>query len=109
MPQYYLNEADADDATTLPTVWVVQLTAHEYAETLEEEGWKYSKRFPLATMNSHEREKMFDVMVEELDLKGGWMWCICFPGCLPESGFTGPFDSPAEALQDARDTYGDDC
>lgn len=33
----------------------------------------------------------------------GWYWWSCFPGCLPDSEATGPFDSEALALEDARD------
>ena len=33
----------------------------------------------------------------------GWYWWSCFPGCLPDSEPFGPFDTEAEALEDARD------
>ena len=33
----------------------------------------------------------------------GWYWWPCFPGCLPDGGPTGPFDTEAEALADARE------
>lgn len=32
-----------------------------------------------------------------------WFWRSCFPGCMPDSGTFGPFDSKDEALADARD------
>jgi len=33
----------------------------------------------------------------------GWYWWACFPGCIPDSDAFGPFDTEAEALEDARD------
>ena len=36
-------------------------------------------------------------------LPAGWYWWPCFPGCLPDSDPTGPFDTEGEALADARD------
>jgi hypothetical protein len=33
----------------------------------------------------------------------GWYWWTCFPGCLPDSEPSGPFDTEAEALADAQD------
>lgn len=32
----------------------------------------------------------------------GWYWQSCFPGCLPDSEPVGPFDTEAEALQNAQ-------
>jgi ribosomal protein S27E len=34
---------------------------------------------------------------------GRWWWWSCFPGCLPDSEPSGPFDTEAEALADAQD------
>ena len=57
---------------------VFQLTAAEVAasDMYEEERWEFLKRpeFRLATMNSRDREKMLDAMVEELGIRGGWFW-----------------------------------
>lgn len=33
----------------------------------------------------------------------GWYYWYCLPGCLPDSDAIGPFDTEAEALEDARD------
>ena len=35
-------------------------------------------------------------------LEPGWYWWTCFPGCLPDSDPSGPFETEAEALADAR-------
>ena len=36
------------------------------------------------------------------ELEPGWYWWSCFPGCLPDSEPSGPFDTEAEALDDAQ-------
>ena len=38
----------------------------------------------------------------------GWYWWACFPGCLPDSDPSGPFETEADALANARD-FGDLC
>ena len=39
----------------------------------------------------------------------GWYWWACFPGCLPDSDPIGPFDTEAEAIDDAQaDAWQDD-
>ena len=35
----------------------------------------------------------------------GWYYWPCFPGYLPDGEAAGPFESVAEAIQDARDNY----
>ena len=35
----------------------------------------------------------------------GWYYWPCFPGCLPDGDAIEPFESEAEAVQDARDNY----
>jgi hypothetical protein len=37
------------------------------------------------------------------DTPAGWYYWVCFPGCLPDGDPTGPFETEAEALADARD------
>jgi hypothetical protein len=53
---------------------------------------------------------MFDAMIEEQGITGGWFWWSCLPGCMPDSSPTGPFKTYAAALADARDNDGmEDC
>ncbi len=33
----------------------------------------------------------------------GWYWWFCFPGCLPDSELSGPFETEDAALKDAQD------
>ena len=58
--------------------------------------------FKLAAMSSRDRDRMFDVMIGENGITGGWFYWFCFPGCLPDSEPKGPFETEAEALADAR-------
>jgi hypothetical protein len=112
MGQEYSNPKRAKDPHALPDVEVFQLTAREVAEQDDERVHEYMKRheFRLAGMNSRDRERMFDAMIEEEGITGGWFWWSCFPGCLPDSSPMGPFDSYAEALADAQDNGGmEDC
>jgi hypothetical protein len=34
--------------------------------------------------------------------KRAWFWWTCLPGCMPDSGTFGPFETKAEALADAQ-------
>ena len=36
-------------------------------------------------------------------VKAGWYWWACFPGCLPDGELCGPFNTSAEAYDDAQD------
>jgi hypothetical protein len=36
------------------------------------------------------------------ECEAGWYWWSCFPGCLPESGVFGPFESEKLAYEDAQ-------
>jgi hypothetical protein len=104
MPYIYSTESDAMDTHKLPNIWVTQLTAHEVAESMEDEILEFSKRpeYRLASMNAQTRDAMLDAMVEELGITGGWCWAYCLPGCLPDSSFFGPFPTYAEAEADAK-------
>jgi hypothetical protein len=35
--------------------------------------------------------------------ESGWYWWPCFPGCLPDSDPSGPFDTEELAIADARE------
>lgn len=103
--QAYSNPERENDPYALPDVEVFELTAREAAEWDEDLIWEYQKRpeFKLASMNSQVRERMFDTMIEEHQISGGWFWWTCFPGCMPDSDPFGPFKTKEEALADAQD------
>ena len=109
MSQHYSNPERESDPHTLPDIQIFELTAREAAEQDEDMVYEYMKRheFRLASMNSKIREKMFDVMIEQNGITGGWYWWSCFPGCLPDGPANGPFATHAEALSDAQSGLGD--
>ena len=118
MSQAYSDATREGRPHALPDIEVFEMNAHEAAAQDEDLVYKYMKRhefrlaamnsrvreamFRLAATNSRVREAMFDAIVEENDIRGGWFWWACFPGCLPDGPATGPFDSYDEALADAR-------
>lgn len=104
MSQAYSNPYRESDPHALPDIEVFELTAREVAEQDEDLIWEYMKRreFRLAAMSARDRDRMFDAMIEEECITGGWFWWACFPGCLPDSAPMGPFASKAEALADAQ-------
>ena len=108
--QAYSDPKREGEPTALPDIEVFELTAREVAELDEERVWDYMRRheFRLAGMNSRIREKMFDAMIADEGISGGWFWHSCFPGCLPDSGPIGPFAGRAEALADAQEIYLED-
>lgn len=105
MAQHYSDPSRETDKWSLPDVETFQLTAREVAERDEDMVHEYMKRreFRLASMNSRDREAMFDAMIEEEGITGGWFFWFCFPGCMPESDASGPYETQGEALQAARD------
>ena len=105
--QLYSNPAKQHDKWSLPDIEVFQMTAREYAEgdSNEELIHEYMRKheFRLASMNRTVLEAMFDAMIEEEGIEGGWFWWTCIPGCLPDSCAFGPFKTKEEAIQDAQD------
>ncbi len=102
MTQHYSDPSREDDAYALPDIEVFELTAREAAEQDDELISEYAERFPLFHLNSLDREAMFDAILEERQITGGWFWWSCFPGCLPQGPAIGPFATHAEALADAQ-------
>lgn len=83
--QAYSNPKRATDAHALPDVEVF------YVDT---RGYCGNTPFVLP----HEPGEQAMGLVDS-----GWYWWTCFPGCLPDSEPSGPFDTEAEALADAQD------
>jgi hypothetical protein len=105
MTYEYSDSIREADEHVLPDIEVFKLTAEEVAERLDEDtAYEYLKSFPLAHMNSRDRQAMIDAIIAGECLTGGWFYWYCFPGCLPDSEPYGPFDSYAAALEDARDS-----
>lgn len=105
MSQEYSNPDRESDPHALPDLEIFQLTAAEVAEADEDLMYEALKEFPLASMNSREREQAIDWAIEEAGITGGWFYWYCFPGCLPDSEPFGPHESYDEALQAAREDF----
>lgn len=105
MSQHYSDPDRESDPHALPDVEVFQLTAREVAEQDEDMVRDYMRKheFRLAAMNSRTRESMFDSMVENEGITGGWFYWFCFPGCMPESSPFGPYESHAAAVKAAQE------
>ena len=105
MHQEYSHPEAQDDPWSLPDLEIFELTALEVAAQDEELVHEYSKRdeVRLCHMNSVVREKMLEAIVEEAGIEGGWFYWYCFPGCLPDSEASGPYNSYNEALAAARE------
>ena len=104
--QFYSNPERERETCALPDCEVFQLTAREAAEMNDELVREYSKRheYRLASMNSATREKMFDAMIAEEGITGGWFYWFCFPGCFPEGSAMGPYATRDEAINAARES-----
>jgi hypothetical protein len=102
--QHY-SDYQQDDEHGLPDVEVFEMTARETAERWEDAIYEYMKRpeFRLAGVNSRTRDAMFDTMIEEECIEGGWFYWFRFPGCLPDSEPFGPYKTRAEAIAAAQD------
>ena len=103
--QVYSDPSRADDKWSLPDVEVFQMTAHEIAERDEDIIHEYMKRreYRLAPMSNRVREAMFDAIVEEQGIVGGWFYWYCLPGCMPDSEPFGPFATAQEAKAAAQE------
>jgi hypothetical protein len=103
--QAYSDPKRESVATALPDLEVFEMTAREVAEMDEDLIYDYMKRheFRLAGMNGHDRDCMFDAMIRENDITGGWYYWFCFPGCMPDSDPIGPFDGYESAMADAQE------
>ena len=74
MAQHYSDPSREDDKDSLPNVETYYVDADDL-DFVDEEGNQ---------------------------LEEGWYYWFCLPGCMPDSEPCGPFDTEAEALEDAR-------
>lgn len=102
--QIYSDPSRESDPHALPDAEVFQLTAREVAELDEDTIYEFMKRheFRMAAMSSRDRERMFDAMIDEHCITGGWFYQYCFPGCMPESSPFGPYKTQQEAIDALR-------
>ena len=105
--QFYTDTTKERDTYSMPDAEVFQLTAREVAELDEDMVREYMRRFKFAGMNTRDTDAMFDAMIDEQSIEGGWFFHFCFVGCLPESSPFGPYPSRDAAISAARDMAND--
>lgn len=66
------------------------------------EVWEHTKQQCLQNDTHPRPQKCYLDGGDECGGPGYYYW-FCFPGCLPDSEPVGPFETEAEALEDARD------
>src|SRR5574343_568905 len=99
--QAYSDPQRESDETALPDLEIFQMTAEEVAQQDEDAMHEALKRFPLANLNSRDRDHAVAWAIAEYGITGGWYYWYCFPGCLPDSEPIGPFRSWQAAKRDA--------
>ena len=92
MGQHYSDPKRASKIHALPNIETFQLTGPEARRVLTQ--W-----------NDDDDDDLDACTDDEL---AGWFFWFCLPGCLPDSGPTGPFRTEAEALENMLETYGPD-
>lgn len=87
MTRYYSDPRRASEPGALPDV----------------EVWEHHHIGPNALFPVEHCEPTVAVPDDEDKCRGrGWYWHSCFPGCLPDGEPNGPFDTEAEAVEDAQ-------
>ena len=101
--QAYLDESRATDPYALPDLSI----EHQEWITLEYQGETH--RFDgIDDALDYVREVYRDGDSIEINTESGYYAAICLPGCLPDSDWSGPYDSEDDAMQEMRELYGDD-
>jgi hypothetical protein len=111
MPRFYSDPSREEDLYSLPDCEVFELTPHEQIESglWEDEVAELmrTEKHRFASMASWAREWLIEEVITLHGIETAWFYRFCFPGCLPESGLFGPFDSEEDAMADCRDSV--DC
>lgn len=82
MSQHYSDPKRVSDPYTLPNVEVFHVTHGP------------------SGLGSIDGEAI--IREDQEPMEDGWYWWGCFPGCLPDGEPNGPFETEAEALDDAQ-------
>lgn len=82
------------------------MSYHQFhTEVLEEETPEEYGSFevfyvsPMVAMYNRQNADHGD---ENTIYESGWYWWACFPGCLPDGDWSGPFNTEQAAINDAR-------
>lgn len=102
--QAYTNEADIQDPHKLPDLWVEHWANGAWVEWTNERGG-YGEPFCVEDP-SDAFDAISDWKSVEITHAPGYYVCVCFPGCLPESDWHGPYQTPDEAIEEMRNQFG---
>ena len=69
----------------------------EYSDPTREED-----PFALPDIEVFQVPEDYQPETEDGTAEPGWYWWSCFPGCLPDSEPTGPFNTEQEAIDNAQ-------
>ena len=59
-------------------------------------------KYALPDVEVFQSPEDYDLGMSSPPLDDGWYYWHCFPGCLPDSDPIGPFDTEAEAIEEAQ-------
>lgn len=93
MSMHYCCDARANSTTALPNISVIQERSH----VCEDCGAEYPADADTCIACGG------DDINPSLSSRAFFWWACCLPGCLPDSDWSGPFDTEDEALKDARE------
>lgn len=89
----------------MDNIEVFYMAASEF-DPEDEDSWMGDRvREELAGMPVDYSEE--DIATAQQALAGYYFW-VCVPGCMPDSDASGPYQTEEEALEEARDMYGED-
>jgi hypothetical protein len=88
MSQHYSDPARETDPYALPDLWVTWFGSDD-APVYDDDGR------PLPEGEAGNRDASM----------AGHYACFCFPGCLPDSDWSGPFETEEEAVEYMRRTF----
>lgn len=106
MSQAYSNPAQAADPYALPDVETFRCNAYtcDACDATTPGFGDYYGVVDLDCPVCGAKDTRCLVIDNDAFQKPWWYW-PCFPGCLPDGGPIGPFDTEADALADAREGY----
>jgi len=105
MTQAYIDESRAHDPYALP-----DLEVQHWGDAVSVDMGGETRHFSdigeaFAEIAEHWIDGGNDATIERAE---GYFVAVCFPGCLPDSDWMGPYGSEEEAIEEARAMFGGD-
>ena len=75
-----------------------------YHQFMADDGTEYGsfEVFAVSPLEAQYNNQNADHADEFTIFESGWYWWACQPDCLPDGEASGPFDTEADAIADAR-------